>query len=286
MDFRFVGQVPSDERQHVHVRAHHEVEGAVGDVQVGQAGDEVVADEHAHKDEVVDRALHLPLKIDHLRTHVAGEAVAQQLELEVNKVGIVRAGGGARCLKRICAAAAPAATPRRESTLLELLPLSEQRKVRLVRDHAQHNQIGVEAVHAMARLIRRRAVLSHLTNVVHDLVFSLARHLGARKDHLGAINPRRVRAQLLLDPRLVPPAQHLQELGAWRNAVRVERRRLALSLDAASGLECNLLRHCPCRLCVCSIPEGLLLEFARYAVATRSLLVHFCSRSHPINGQI
>ena len=63
----------------------------------------------------------------------------------------------------------------------DLLP--QEGKVRVVRGHAQHHEVGVEAVEAVADvgIVSRAGLL--VTYVVHDLVLSLARRLVPGEHH-------------------------------------------------------------------------------------------------------
>mmetsp|Transcript_58741 Transcript_58741/g.115298 ORF Transcript_58741/g.115298 Transcript_58741/m.115298 type:complete len:287 (-) Transcript_58741:927-1787(-) len=54
---RLVRQAAAEGREHVLVRVHHHTEGPIGDVEVDNVGQEVVADKHAHEHEVIDDTL-------------------------------------------------------------------------------------------------------------------------------------------------------------------------------------------------------------------------------------
>mmetsp|Transcript_16819 Transcript_16819/g.54779 ORF Transcript_16819/g.54779 Transcript_16819/m.54779 type:complete len:343 (-) Transcript_16819:709-1737(-) len=229
-----VGQVPSQLRQHLRVDAHHHVERPVGHVEGRQPRKKVVTHQHAQKHEVVHRPLLLPHKAEragqHRRPHRAGQALAEQLQLQEDKVLVVARGGGGggggvgerAQLEQGCrhpAAAPPApgspgspvgaAPPAAgcEPSPLELLPLAQQAEVGFVCDHAEHDQIGVQPVHAMARGVRRGGLGAGLADEVHDLVLPLARHVRAREDHRRPVLPLRVGLHLRLNPALVPLAQ-------------------------------------------------------------------------------
>ena len=57
--------------------------------------------------------------------------------------------------------------------------------MRLVRGERQHDEVGVQAIHAVVRVGVPVGARPHLAHVRHRLVLALTRHVGVGEDDLG-----------------------------------------------------------------------------------------------------
>mmetsp|Transcript_18632 Transcript_18632/g.46739 ORF Transcript_18632/g.46739 Transcript_18632/m.46739 type:complete len:222 (-) Transcript_18632:118-783(-) len=141
--------------------------------------------------------------------------------------------------------------------------------MRLVRHQPQHDEIRVEAVHAVPH---RRAPLARRLeppNEIHDLVLALAGDVGSGKDDRAARLPGGVRGDLVVDPVLEADAEIGHECGARGDAVGVEG--LDVFRDVVSSRD---------RLCHGAL--GVL----RAAKAARPLLVHLRARRDAVDREV
>ena len=186
-----------------------------------------------------------------LRRAAVGLRLRRLRQLGLDNVG-ERAGAGA--------------LPRRADVL------AEDREVRLVRRQRQHDEVGVEAVEAVAR-VRLVAGLQPLQpDELHDLVLALAGDRAVGEDHLDPL-PARVRRDLLVRERAEEDGEAVHERRARRDHVGIERPALALRRHRAPlgrplGAQPLLLLL-------------LLLRLLRRAEAARALLVHLARGATP-----
>mmetsp|Transcript_43899 Transcript_43899/g.104372 ORF Transcript_43899/g.104372 Transcript_43899/m.104372 type:complete len:202 (+) Transcript_43899:2826-3431(+) len=142
---------------------------------------EVVSDEVAEEDKVVDEAfeVHLPLVqggrepgiAEFERERVSEDRNVQQLEaLGTRSLFLLHLGEGGR--GALLGAARGA----------EVHCLSEQGEVRLVGGEGEHDEVSVVAVDHVPQVRRVPGLALFAADVLHDLVLPLSRHLSARKD--------------------------------------------------------------------------------------------------------
>ena len=87
--------------------------------------------------------------------------------------------------------------------------LSEDDKARLMRGQAQHDEVGIEAIEAVARVGIPAGAAALLPDVRHDLVLALPGHICIRQDHLHARETQRMMQLHVLHPAgllLIGPA--------------------------------------------------------------------------------
>eukprot|EP00047_Mylnosiga_fluctuans_P011955 m.23935 g.23935 ORF g.23935 m.23935 type:complete len:497 (-) comp3950_c0_seq2:77-1567(-) len=247
VDDTTVRQVRVQRRQHLAVRPPDDREDVLADVEVGQVWQEIVADEKAEQDPVVKQALAVERE--------------RQLVLEILELleQVVPHQGQRQQDK-----------PDRRGRLLERLAaegdlLAQQAEVRLVRRQAQHNQVGIEAVEAVAREGVVVGPLLLRADEVHDLVLALAGHLVAGEDDTDAL-PVLIVGHLAVQEALQLLLQAHHELRARGDRVGVK---LALCGNTL-GLQLFRLQRC----------------LLRRAEAARALLVHLCTRRNAIDGHV
>jgi hypothetical protein len=145
--------------------------------------------------------------------------------------------------------------------------LSEEAEVGVVGEETEHDEVGIEAVETVSYV----GVIARLSplppNVVHNLVFALARHLVPAQYHRH-IPPVCVLGDLLVDKVLELCAESGHERCAGGNAV---------------GIESFLVRQfLPFRLGLLSRLSG----FFCCAEPSTALLVHLCTGSDAVDGHI
>mmetsp|Transcript_72871 Transcript_72871/g.173594 ORF Transcript_72871/g.173594 Transcript_72871/m.173594 type:complete len:321 (-) Transcript_72871:17-979(-) len=213
---------------------------------------EVVANQHAEKNEIIDQALDIEGEggrnvLCKLQGHVLSQGRdVQQLEPVWMKHH--------------------ALLQRQVSALAKDHFFTEQRKVGLMCSQRQHDQIRIQTIHTMP-YIRVIVWLGFATsNVVDNFVLTLSRHVWTRQ-HNCHLLPQWVLFNLLLDEKMEVLCQTLHELCPWRDAVRVEwscihfLTSLQGTLQSLSSIVCS--------------PE-----------ASRPLLVHLRPRCTSINGHV
>mmetsp|Transcript_69774 Transcript_69774/g.220992 ORF Transcript_69774/g.220992 Transcript_69774/m.220992 type:complete len:347 (+) Transcript_69774:2910-3950(+) len=134
---RAVGEVPPAGGRRLLVHLKHCIERALADVEGRQVGEEIVAHEHAHEDKVVDHPLQVVPVGPRFGTEFDIEVVPQQPHLQEHEALLRRA------FERV--AQGPATVPPTEGH-----HLAQQAEVRLVRHQRQHDEVSIQAVHAVA----------------------------------------------------------------------------------------------------------------------------------------
>ena len=159
-----LGDIVSHRGQEILVELNQMVETAFGDIERAQTRQEIIADEEAEEDEVVDDSLYvksepqLAVQLLVLQHHVLSQ------QRDVNQLEV------------ICAAELDALDAARCLVALDDVLLANDREVRLVRQQAEHDQVSVRAVEAMPRVRVVSRPLSQLSDIVEHLVFSFAGH--------------------------------------------------------------------------------------------------------------
>mmetsp|Transcript_9636 Transcript_9636/g.30537 ORF Transcript_9636/g.30537 Transcript_9636/m.30537 type:complete len:226 (-) Transcript_9636:49-726(-) len=139
--------------------------------------------------------------------------------------------------------------------------------MRFMRDQAEHNQVGVEAVDAV-RLVRNPVgFLLTMTDPLDDLVLAFARHLVSGQDNFDA-TPQVVLRNLFADEKVKVLGQLTHKLCTWRNLVRVK--------DFFLGQRDTL-----CKRSLTSL-AGLVSR----TKTARPLLVHLRAGSNAVNRQV
>lgn len=163
IDLAFACNVVGHLGQNLLIEVYEMVERALADVQSAQRWQEVVADEEAEEDEVVDDSLQVEAH-PHLGREgpvLEKEVLAQNrnmYQLQVRRTRYVDA---------------------LHSSLLRLLDdvlFSDDQEVRLVRDQRKHDQVCVRAVEAVSRVGIVAWLLLEVSNEVHHFVLAFAGH--------------------------------------------------------------------------------------------------------------
>ena len=213
VDVAVLGHVAAERRQRPLVLREHIVEAALGNVQRRHVRHEIIADEKAHEHEVVNHALERVAKRQVELAKLEVKVLAQNRNVQQLE--------GVHLDQHLLGRAARAALAVAAAAKHDLF--AQQRKVRVVRDEREHDEVGVEAVEAVPQVRVVVRLHLHAPNVVHDLVLALAGHLVAREDDLAPL-PRRVQLELHAHKVAQVLAERGHELGARRDAVRVEDR--------------------------------------------------------------
>mmetsp|Transcript_5546 Transcript_5546/g.17558 ORF Transcript_5546/g.17558 Transcript_5546/m.17558 type:complete len:400 (-) Transcript_5546:30-1229(-) len=269
VDVVLIREVAAHLREELAVRHHHQVQRAVDDVEVRQVRQEVVADEHADEDKVVDDALQVkvvaPVGVEHRhrrrRRRIAGRQEARpelQLEHLAQEAHLEEFEVVALVVQRVLWLAVAARVAHRRL-------LAQKAELWLVRHEREHDEIGVEAIKAMLQVLELRELLGLLApDKVHHLVLALAGHVGPGEHDDRAVRVKRVRLELVRQPRAEPEAQAVHELRAGCDAVRVERALNVLLLGVAQ--------------------QQFALE--RRPEPPRALLVHLRARRDAVDGEV
>ena len=243
-------QVALTARQNAPVDVEQELQCALVNVQTWQVGQEVVAHEQMEQNIVVDDLLQVKRK-----RKLVPQVVELHLEVFAHKRKVQQ-------VERLALDGRRAPVPLRPEQHL----LTQQGKVWVMAQQAEHDQVRVQAVETVARVGVVPRLRTHGADELHDLVLALTRHVVAREDHLH-VAPVGVLRDLLGNEVVQVHRHALHERGARRDAVRVERRRLG---DLLTPLDRLLER---------------LLGLLRRAETPAPLLVHLGSRRHTIHGE-
>ena len=99
--------------------------------------------------------------------------------------------------------------------------LSQKGEPWLVREETEDDQVSIEAIKAVAGVWVKPWLAACRTNVVHDLVLTLAWHFMPRVYYLQVL-PQRVGVDLELEEILEMLGQLHHEIGPWGNGVAVK----------------------------------------------------------------
>mmetsp|Transcript_23449 Transcript_23449/g.67568 ORF Transcript_23449/g.67568 Transcript_23449/m.67568 type:complete len:396 (+) Transcript_23449:1163-2350(+) len=272
MDPVLVGQISTPLRQEVDVIVQHQAQRTVVNLQMRTVRKEVVADHHEHEDNVVDDPVDVVLDLEDLAIGKLAELDLEHLAegLQFQQLKVV-AGVFQHILG--LAVAVPAAAGHDDGHLL-----AEEEEVRLVRDEAEHDEVGVESVQDVGeaglpvRVAFRRVVgivlLPAFPDVVHHLVLPLAGDVGSGHHHVAARHPERIGRLLVFHPPLHGNAELEHKVGARRDAVGIELG--AVGEDAVAGQDGG----------------GQLLGLLGRAEAAGALLVHLGPGRDAVDGQV
>ena len=133
---------------------------------------EVISDEEAHEDPVVDNALEVVLERDGLcnRLELHVEIFTQQRQVQQEHVRV----GERDVLLRLAA----------ERDLL-----TEQTEMRVVANETEHDQVGIETVETVAGVGVVTGLSLGFTDEVHNLVLSFSRDLGVSYSYGSSSSP-------------------------------------------------------------------------------------------------
>mmetsp|Transcript_11144 Transcript_11144/g.26201 ORF Transcript_11144/g.26201 Transcript_11144/m.26201 type:complete len:292 (+) Transcript_11144:1750-2625(+) len=155
---------------------------------------------------------------------------------------------------------------------------AQQEEGRFVRDEAQHDEIGVEAVQDVSevglpvRVTLRRVVrvvlLPTLADVVHHLVLPLAGDVRPGHHHVAPGHPERIGRLLVFHPLFQRDAELEHKVGAGSDAVGIELG--PVGEDAVAGQDGG----------------GQLLALLGRAEAAGALLVHLGAGGDAVDGQV
>ena len=90
-----------------------------------------------------------------------------------------------------------------------------------MRGQTQHDQIGIGSAQHMLRIGVMVRLSALATNVIHDFVFSLARHIGIRENHLDVF-PAGVIVQTIVNVVLETLGEAIHKWGSGSDAVAVK----------------------------------------------------------------
>ncbi len=283
-----LGHISTHHREVVFPDGHESLDAVLPDFESRQVRQEVVSDEEAHEDPVVDGALKIPLEGEIGNVQLNGKVLTEDRHMEPDEglqgMGIVLLAKVAALLFCLTSAvslfvallAAESAHP--GLAILEEHILTKNAEVRLVGGKTKHDEIGVQPVDdvpGVGVMLGRVALRAH---EVHDLVLTLAGNGGIRDEdlHLG---PRGVRVELVRTPIPQACGEDVHEGGARSDGVGIERF-LDNNLDRLLGgvAALFLLQHLEELLLVLLLFLGVLGG----AESTGPLLVHLGSGSNAI----
>ncbi|KAI3480716.1 hypothetical protein L1887_57195 [Cichorium endivia] len=231
------------------VDAEEEIHCAFVDVEAGEVGQEVVSDKDVEEDEIVDDAF------EFVREREGG---AEVLELEVEVLAEEGEVEEEEVLGLEAALGLAAGA--------ELDLFTEEAEVGVVAEEAEHDEVGVEAVEAVADVGVVAGLCLAETDVLHDLVLALTGHVVAGEDDL-YVAPVCILGDLLCDKVFELLGELCHEGGAWGDAVGVEGFLVREDLAATFCLFLDLL----CLLCGTE--------------TTGTLLVHLCAWGDAVDGE-
>lgn len=177
---RSICQIVTEARQQILVDEDDRVDGTLTNAQTGQMRQEIVADEEAEENEVINDALEVKRKWQRHVLELEVEILTQHRQLDELELDFLR--GTFRFLRlqhwgRSTAMVSIGRLALRHS-------LSQDIEVRIVRCQAQHDQISIGTMDTVRR-VRIVVVLGALrSNKVEDLVLAFAGHESIREYNL------------------------------------------------------------------------------------------------------
>eukprot|EP00968_Pinguiococcus_pyrenoidosus_P020109 scaffold2286_cov240-Pinguiococcus_pyrenoidosus.AAC.12 len=198
-------------RQQLSIGFEKSIKRALADIQGRQVRQEIVPDQKRHEHEVIEHALQVqPSVVGNRVDELDRDVLPQDAEVQHLELGLLRLLQPGRNDALVL-----------PSIRVEVHHFSEQREVRLMGHQAQHDQVGIRAVHAVSRVWVVRRMLLELPHELHDLVLALPRDVRSAEDH-GQVSPERILLELLPHEELDDLSHADHERGAGRDAVRVE----------------------------------------------------------------
>ena len=252
MDRARVSDVVVHSGQEILIELDEAIKTALSDVKRAQRWQEIVSNEEAEEDEVVNDALNveseleLPIQLLILQHHVLTE------EGDVDQLEVV----GVREFDTLDTSAFVA---------LDHVLLPDDREVGLVRQQTQHDQICVCSVEAMSCVGVVVRVVASLTYVVKHFMLTFTWDGSVGEDARDEVLVQGVCIELILDEEVELLAEVCHELGAWGDGVAVEEFRHLLAPRLDLRLE-----------------KG---AFTGTFESSSSLLIHFGARSHTVDCQ-